>query len=608
MKIFNSIVIKLWLTIILIVTAVLFLLSISLFYVMEHTYKDKARSDLLSHAVTIQKYYTQNHQTEVSEIELSNHINEDVGYIFFNRFTNEIMRSNDIDPDIEKVLTKQMDSTLITKPISQFIELDRSNYDKQYVIVKYPIKIYSEKGMSTHTLIIFQDLSILGPLMNSYMLIIFIVLLLMLLIVTIFAFYLINRLVKPLISMKDKTLKMAQGDYKQKLAIPSKDEIGELAIAINKMSKDTQLYISSIEAQQQFNEKLLEEIPEPIFVYEKDFDDEILMNSAAKKLLPFFNQLSLNFSDVFKMIQTSQYQNNLNEKLSTIDNVSLINSRVIQIADRFFIFNVAELNNNRNNDDGYFIFNDRNIKTKQSVFIILLNDVTTQYNEEKMKAQFIRDLSHELRTPMSMIIGYTEAIKDGVAETDEERQMMLDIIHDESKRLNNLINDFSQISKLNQFEIKLNKTEISTTDIEKWLIQTFSNRMVEHKIKYIVNNEIDDKIVIDYEKFQQIFINLLDNALRYTDEGDCIKVMMKPSHIPNYRYEIIICDTGVGIHYKDIPYIFDRLYKVDQSRVRGKSGTGLGLFIVKQIVNAHQGEIKAKSEINQGTTFTIYLP
>jgi len=230
-------------------------------------------------------------------------------------------------------------------------------------------------------------------------------------------------------------------------------------------------------------------------------------------------------------------------------------------------------------------------------------------SEEKkidmMKQQFIANVSHELRTPIQMLQGYTEAILDGIVVEKDDVDEFLNIILDESKRLNRLVNELINVARIDAGETTLNKEVMDISSLLEKNIQNFKQSAIEHETTLQLDLKHTKEVVIDYDKIFQVITNLLDNAMRYTKSGDTIKIS---TYNDTNNLYIKIADTGVGIAKEHINHIFDRFYKVDQARTRGKHGTGLGLFIVKAIIEKHHGEIKVESEQGVGTTFTISIP
>jgi len=223
----------------------------------------------------------------------------------------------------------------------------------------------------------------------------------------------------------------------------------------------------------------------------------------------------------------------------------------------------------------------------------------------RMKNEFISNISHELRTPLASIIGFSESIASDASMTPEMRNEFNTIILEEGKRLSKLINDVMDLSRLEEGEITLNKTNFNIVRLLSDLIQ--SQKSVLESKELILNYELPKEgvtIDADRERILLVFSSLLDNAIKFTRKGGRIGIFFQSLY---KEIEVIITDTGIGIAKKDIPYIFQKFYQDKKSSKQG-SESGMGLIFVKQIVDLHGGSISIQSDVNQGTTIAVKLP
>ncbi|MGE6609657.1 ATP-binding protein [Peribacillus sp. NPDC076916] len=220
---------------------------------------------------------------------------------------------------------------------------------------------------------------------------------------------------------------------------------------------------------------------------------------------------------------------------------------------------------------------------------------------KKERNEFLASISHELRTPLTYIKGYADVARRKDLN-DSERSRYLEIIHDESERLNRLLDELFNMARmdLNTFTISKETVQLSSflRNIHEKVLPAFTNERIQ------LNLECKDDLFIDIDpsRFEQVILNLLDNALKYSNEYTVTTI--KATECLG-RISISIIDQGVGIPPEDIPHIFDRLYRVEKSRARDTGGFGLGLSIVKQLVEIQGGTISVKSNLKQGTCFTI---
>lgn len=226
-----------------------------------------------------------------------------------------------------------------------------------------------------------------------------------------------------------------------------------------------------------------------------------------------------------------------------------------------------------------------------------------QYFEES-RNDFLAAVAHELRTPLTYIKGYSDVLNQGMIENPEEQAKYLTIINKEAQRLAGLVNDLFEMSKLQAGGFELEKVEANINEmIER---TAFSLKPAAESKGLRLELALDAALPpaeIDVQRMEQVFYNLIENGIKYTHDGSLsIRSFSKDKFVV-----VEISDTGEGIPYEDLPRVFERFYRVDRSRTRKTGGTGLGLYVVKQIVEAHDGTIRVQSTLNQGTIFTIYL-
>jgi two-component system phosphate regulon sensor histidine kinase PhoR len=251
------------------------------------------------------------------------------------------------------------------------------------------------------------------------------------------------------------------------------------------------------------------------------------------------------------------------------------------------------------NNNYYLIKGIFNQKTDTHVFILQSIDLLKQ--TEQMKKDFMINLAHELRTPLTAIKGFSEAL----AETaDKENIRYLNIIRNHTERLINLVSDLQTLASLERLP-ELNLQPINLVTFFNNIIALYQHTLDERNLTLTLETDCTlPKLTVDPFKFEQIFINLIDNALRYTVQGGIIIKI----HTCEQSIHIEVCDTGNGIEAEHLSRIFERFYVADPSRNRALSGTGLGLSIVKHSVLLHHGTINVQSEIGKGTCFAMEFP
>jgi len=229
------------------------------------------------------------------------------------------------------------------------------------------------------------------------------------------------------------------------------------------------------------------------------------------------------------------------------------------------------------------------------------NLAETLENQEVLRKRLTADVAHELRTPLATLQSHMEAMIDGIWEPDTEK---LKSCHEEIMRINRLVGDLERLARYESENLILTKTSFDISELIRHIIQNFEDDFANKDIdiRFIGDKEI---INADKDKISQVIINLLSNALKYTQQGGVVEVRVKGS---DDSAEISVNDTGKGIPPEDLPHIFERFYRADKSRNRLTGGAGIGLTITKAIVDAHKGKIQVKSKVDEGTEFIISLP
>jgi two-component system phosphate regulon sensor histidine kinase PhoR len=234
--------------------------------------------------------------------------------------------------------------------------------------------------------------------------------------------------------------------------------------------------------------------------------------------------------------------------------------------------------------------------------LILVNDITELKIAEQFQKQFTADVSHELKTPLSAILGMTEIMINSPVKPDKQKEF-LKTLHEEAVRLEKMIKDLLIISKLDRIDLEFIKTPSSIKSIIEKSSRLLQTQIERKNLQLIIRVE-DYRLMLEEQKFHQVMVNLLSNALQYTDHGS---ITIEGKKLKEF-YQLKVIDTGIGMDEEHLPFVFKRFYRVDAARSRESGGSGLGLSIVKNVVVKHGGQIQVTSQINQGTTFTILLP
>ncbi|MFC6291386.1 two-component sensor histidine kinase [Macrococcus epidermidis] len=576
MRYFNSVVIKLWLTILFIVTAVLIILSVSLMGFFNSYLKSESGHTLKQQAEKAELVLTSHHDQSDALTYVKELIENPAGIII-------VQNKSDLDVTYEDPLKQLMvdeikendafDKVFVKDEyVVKDIKVNYQDNRHEFILIGYPSQAFNHEDSG---IFIYQDANSMDDAQNYITFIIFIVAMLLLILTTIFAFFLSNKITKPLLQLKSAAFNLARGERNNKIAVYSRDEIGELALAFNKMEQEITLNISKISQERNLRDRLINAMEDGVLSFNMDLEKQ-LENPMAEK---FLDDISQEDTDVLSKLvnQVMQSDETIYHEISTFN--------------KHYVLIISPVKNTT--------------QGQNNGAVVIIRDMSEEKKIDMMKQQFIANVSHELRTPIQMLQGYTEAILDGIVVEKDDVDEFLNIILDESKRLNRLVNELINVARIDAGETTLNKEMMDISPLLEKNIQNFKQSAIEHKTTLQLDLQHTKEVAIDYDKIFQVITNLLDNAMRYTKSGDTIKIS---TYNDSSNLYIQISDTGVGIAKEHINHIFERFYKVDQARTRGKHGTGLGLFIVKAIIEKHHGEINVESEQGIGTTFTISIP
>jgi two-component system phosphate regulon sensor histidine kinase PhoR len=234
----------------------------------------------------------------------------------------------------------------------------------------------------------------------------------------------------------------------------------------------------------------------------------------------------------------------------------------------------------------------------------VIGDVTKLRKLESLRRDFVANVSHELKTPLTSIKGFIETLLDGALDEREIAVKFLSIIYQETERLNNLIHDLLDISKLESGAGEIKKKSIKLDQLIDEILLTLNNRMSDKNIE--LTKDFAAKLIIgDEDLLKEVFLNLIDNAIKYTQAGGKISVGSRNVKGGTLIY---VKDNGYGIPADSLPRIFERFYRVDKGRSREMGGTGLGLSIVKHIIERHNGKVTVESELGKGSQFSVVIP
>jgi two-component system phosphate regulon sensor histidine kinase PhoR len=399
-----------------------------------------------------------------------------------------------------------------------------------------------------------------------------------------------RRITRPLQEIKHGAMRFASGDLNHRLYIsPGSQEICMLAEAMNRMASQLAERIDTITQQRTELEAMLSSMVEAVIVVDQE-ERIVRSNQAAGRLFRFNVETSKNRS-IQEVIRNADIQRFVKKTLEShipLEDVIVLNSTIEQ----FLRAHGTLLRSTTNQTTGA---------------LIVFHNITRLKQLENIRREFVANVSHELKTPITSIKGFVETLRDGAIDDAENVPRFLDIISRNANRLNAIIEDLLLLSKIEQGEEadQIVLTKESLKNVLSMAITVCESPAQEKQIVLQLDCAPHIKAKVNPDLFEQAVVNLLDNAIKYSDPQSTINI--KAERRGN-QVIISVQDFGCGISEEHLPRLFERFYRVDKARSRQLGGTGLGLAIVKHIVNAHRGTITVESTPGQGSIFSISLP
>lgn len=406
-----------------------------------------------------------------------------------------------------------------------------------------------------------------------------------LLITVILGFFIARTITKPITDMRNQTVEMSKGNYTQRVKIYGNDEIGELALAFNNLSKRVQEAQANTESEKRRLDSVITHMSDGIIATDRRGRVRIVNDMALTMLGMMKEEIighyMLNMLKLEEDFSLDEIQENNDSFLLDINESEGIIARV----------NFSTIVQETGFVTGY---------------IAVLHDVTEQQQVEQERREFVANVSHELRTPLTSMNSYIEALESGAWKDDALAPQFLSVTREETERMIRLVNDLLQLSKMDNESDQITKEIV---DFNMFINKIINRHEMSAKDTTFVR-EIPKQTIfteIDPDKMTQVFDNVITNAMKYSRGDKRVEFHVKQNSLYN-RMTIRVKDNGIGIPINKVDKIFDRFYRVDKARTRKMGGTGLGLAISKEIVEAHNGRIWANSVEGQGTSIFITLP
>jgi two-component system, OmpR family, phosphate regulon sensor histidine kinase PhoR len=399
--------------------------------------------------------------------------------------------------------------------------------------------------------------------------------------------WLTRRMTQPLHELAAGANKIATGDYGHKVYLDHKEEFGQLADSFNHMSGQLASQFAQIDEDRQKLRAILSGMVEGVIAINGD-QSILFANERASQMLEFSESAAAG-RKLWEIVRQHAVQQLVQAAMNS-EGDEAHKIEFTHPAGKSLLLHVAQLAGK---------------PTRGAVLVF--HDTTELRRLERLRQDFVANVSHELKTPLSVITACVETLVDGGVDDLEHRGRFLDRIHEQAQRLHTLILDLLSLARIESGEQLLTLQPVSIAEMAHECIERHQARAHARSQHLSIDTPEADSVHVlaDIEALGGILDNLIDNAVKYTPPHGSIRL--------RWWHERDVCtievhDTGIGIPESDLPRVFERFYRVDKARSRELGGTGLGLSIVKHLVQSMQGTIRASSELGKGSTFTICLP
>ncbi len=393
------------------------------------------------------------------------------------------------------------------------------------------------------------------------------------------------RAINPINKIIFVSRKFAKGDFGCRINISSNDEIGELASTLNQMAQDIEAKIKEVSKQHQHLAAIFNSMIEGVIVID-----------GAGRVISINPTVERIFDCLKEQVEGKFFLEGLrNNDLAEVINSVLKKGEFVskELALSWPVQKVFQINASP-------IFEMKSV----SGCLLVIHDITEIRKLETMRRDFVANVSHELKTPLTSIKGFVETLLSGALEDKENSRHFLEIIHNHTDRLNSLIDDLLDLSHIESKEIKLDVKKFHVKDLIDEVLFAFKTQIKKKGVNVENNLSPDLLLRVDKQKIEQVFTNLIDNAIKFNKQNGSISIYSAPQ---GDSLKITIEDSGIGIPERDLARIFERFYRVDKARSRDLGGTGLGLAIVKHIIELHKGSVGVESIEGLGSKFWFTL-
>ena len=506
--------------------------------------------------------------------------------ITFISLTGEVVYDSRADQDTleNHLLRPEVQQVIEGEPIGTYSRESTSTGEYLYYV---SVEISGSDGEPLGYLRLSKNVEEMAALTDEVIQILLLFMSVSILVALLFTYYWTKRIIAPLENMKQVTEHLSTKTYSSRYTARSYEEIDELGHSINTLAENLDRQMQEIEQNDAQLKELINHLVIGVLVIDKN--RKISMVNPVMNQIPdedLYAQIdqdydsSLHSADLVELIERSFDKQQLQNKELTL----------YYPEDKIVDVNVVPI---------------KDAASEPLNYIVLLYDITEIRRLEKVRTDFVANVSHELRTPITAIKGFTETLLDGAMNEEDVLLEFLQIINTESQRLDSMVQDILQLSKLEQRKVIGTVESVRVRNIVSEVERIVHQKIDLKSIHFDIIEKESVTVEIDRDQLKQILLNLISNAVSYTPEQGNVHVSIKDD---GDHVLIAVADTGMGIAEEEQPRIFERFYRVDKARSRNAGGTGLGLSIVKWLVENNHGQLSLESKLGQGSTFFVRLP
>lgn len=416
----------------------------------------------------------------------------------------------------------------------------------------------------------------------------------------ILSFFLAKSISSPIQSLTYGTQLVASGEFSHRIEVDSADEIGVLAENFNFMKERLRVTLEEVDGEREKLDIVLSCMKDAVLAFTADGEVLHSNNSAEELFRDDMSNGTFTLERFFDILDIPLVIVGNNVKLTSDDAEVETTRDGFIFHDRIFDGKVYDVS--------FAVMRYVSGKKHSTGCVIIIHDVTGRYELDESRREFVANVSHELRTPLTSIKGATETIRMDPEMESDMRDYFLDMVLSESDRMTRIVSDLLVLSRLDNKRTQWNIETFDVRQSVRRLCEVMRSDLEahSHKITFGCDKELP-QITADRQRIEQVVINIISNAIKYTPDGGHIDIRLSPMS-GRRSVRIQITDNGMGIPENDIAHLFERFYRVEKSRTTDAGGTGLGLAIAKEIVEAHGGQIRIESKLGEGTSVTVELP